>query len=207
MSRAKKKRARRHCLPPNRCIKCKYLIQCFLSRKNTWVSSFGQTFKYWVRNVSCSLSTVQFLTTCLLTIFLQIFGNCKNLIVCDGLVYWETCTEMWPKSFKKQRSYSNFKHLAIKTANVIFGTWTPNFRIFWIFENGSCSSRWEKSNGVHPIEIGLTVLEISGGGANRPPHQLTSSRKPNSNRVNNVSWLKLTRETRWNYLFLKIIIG
>ena len=45
--------------------------------------------------------------------FLQIFGN-KNLIVCDGLLYGETCPEIWPQSFKKQRSYDNLKKLVKK---------------------------------------------------------------------------------------------
>ena len=115
--------------------------------------------------------------------FFQIFGNCKNLIVCDWLVYWETWPEIRPKSFKKQRSHNNFKHLVKKRRMLFLSPWTPNFRIFWIFENVSCSSRWEKSNGVYPIEIGLTVLEISWGVESAPPHQLTSSRKPTSNRV------------------------
>ena len=71
-----------------------------------------------------------------------------------------------------------------KKRRILFlAPWTPNLRIFWIFENVSCSSRWGKSNGVYPIEIGLTVLEISMGGRIGPPHQLTSSRKPTSNRV------------------------
>ena len=115
--------------------------------------------------------------------FLQIFGNCKNLIVCDGLVYWETCPEIWPKSFKKQRSYDNFKHLVKKQRILFLAPWTQNFRIFRIFENGSCNLRSGKSNGVYAIEIGLTVLEISRSGRIGPPHQLTSSRKPTSNRV------------------------
>ena len=123
--------------------------------------------------------------------FLQIFWNCKNLIVCDGLVYWETCPEIWPKSFKKQRSYDNFKHLVKKRRILFLAPWTPNFRIFWIFENVSRSSRWWKSNGIDPIEIGLTVLEISRGAESPPPppHQLTSSRKPTSNRVNGEIWV------------------
>ena len=104
------------------------------------------------------------------------------LCVMDWFVE-KTCPEIWPKSFKKQRSYDNFKHLVKKRRILFLAPWTPNFRIFWIFENGPCSSRWEKSNGVYPIEIGLTVLEISSGGRIGPPHQLTSSRKPTSNRV------------------------
>ena len=55
-----------------------------------------------------------------------------------------------------------------KTANFILAPWTPNFRIFLIFENGSCSSRWGKSTGVYPIEIGLTVLEILRGAESAP---------------------------------------
>ena len=56
-----------------------------------------------------------------------------------------------------------------KKRRILFlAPWTPNFRIFWIFENGSCSSRWGKSNGVYPIEIGLTVLEISRGAESAP---------------------------------------
>ena len=102
--------------------------------------------------------------------FLQIFGNCKNLIVCDGLVYWETCPEIWPKSFKKQRSYDNFKHLVKRTANFTFGPLNPKFSDFWYFRKRIFSSRRGKSNGVYPIEIGLTVLR-SQGGPNRPPHQ------------------------------------
>ena len=42
------------------------------------------------------------------------------------------------------------------------------FGFFFIFENGSCSSRWGKSIGVYPIEIGLTVLEISRGAESAP---------------------------------------
>ena len=48
---------------------------------------------------------------------------------------------------------------------LLFAPWTPNFRIFWIIENGSCSSRWGKSNGVYPIEIGLDGSEHSLNGA------------------------------------------
>ena len=62
--------------------------------------------------------------------FLQIFGNCKNLIVCDGLVYWETCPEICPKSFKKQRSYDDFKHL-VKNGECYF--WPPETQIFGFF--------------------------------------------------------------------------
>ena len=100
--------------------------------------------------------------------FLKNFGNCKSLIMCDGLVYWETCHEIWPKSFKKQRCYDISKHLLKKRRLLFLAPWTQNLRIFGIFENRSCSSWWEKSNGIYPIEIGLTVLEISGG-PNRPP--------------------------------------
>ena len=99
-------------------------------------------------------------------------------------VYWETCPEIWPKSFKNKRSYNISKHLVKKRRLLFLAPWTLNLRILGIFENESCSSRWEKSNGVYPIEIGLTVLEISGGGAESAPHQSTSSRNPISNRVN-----------------------
>ena len=34
-----------------------------------------------------------------------------RISMCDGLVYWETCPEIWPKSFKKQRSSNISKHL------------------------------------------------------------------------------------------------
>ena len=106
--------------------------------------------------------------------FFQIFGNCKNLIVCDGLVYWETCPEIWPKSFKKQRSYNNFKHL-VKKGGCYF--WPPEpqiFGFFFIFENGNEGSRWEKSNDVYPIEIGLRFSRSQGRGAeSAPAHQLT----------------------------------
>ena len=63
------------------------------------------------------------------TFFLQIFGNCKKLIVCDGLVYRETCPEICPKSLKKQRSYDNFKHL-VKNDEFYFGPWTKIFGFF-----------------------------------------------------------------------------
>ena len=85
---------------------------------------------------------------------------------------------------RKNEVITNFKHLVKKTANFIFGPLNPKFSDFFIFENGSCSSRLGESNGVYPIEIGLTVLEISRGSESAPPHQLTSSRKPTSNRVN-----------------------
>ena len=35
-----------------------------------------------------------------------------------------------PKSFKKQRSYDNFKHLVKKLRILFLAPWTPNFRIF-----------------------------------------------------------------------------
>ena len=73
--------------------------------------------------------------------------------------------------FSLNRSRNNevitFLNIWWKKAIVIFGPWTPNLRIFGILQNGSCSSRWEKSNGVYPIEIGLLVLDISGGGGGR----------------------------------------
>ena len=72
------------------------------------------------------------------------FRKLQKFIMCDGLSYWETCPEIWPKSFKKQRSYNISKHLVKKCRLLFLATWTPNLRIFGIFENGSCSSRREK---------------------------------------------------------------
>ena len=79
--------------------------------------------------------------------------------------------------FGLNRSRNNevitFLNIWWKKRRLLFlAPWTPNLRIFGIFENGSCSSRREKSNGVYPIKIGLAVLEISGGGeAESAPHQ------------------------------------
>ena len=40
---------------------------------------------------------------------------------------------IWPKSFKKQRSYNNFTHLVKKTANIILGPLNPKFSDFLDF--------------------------------------------------------------------------
>ena len=118
------------------------------------------------------------------TIFLEIFGTCKNLIVCDGLVYWETCPEIWPKSFKKQRSYDNFKHLVKKRRILFLAPWTSNFRIFFfIFENGSIVHDEGNRMALTPSKSALRFSRSQGGPNRPPPHQLTSSRKPTSNRV------------------------
>ena len=80
--------------------------------------------------------------------FRPFFSNFRKLqkkrIMFNGLVSWETCPRICPKSFKKQRSYNISKHLVKKRRLIFFAPWTPNLRIFGIFENGSCSSRWEK---------------------------------------------------------------
>ena len=59
------------------------------------------------------------------------FSVTVKIWLCDGLVYWETCPEIWPKSFKKQRSYDNFKHFVKK--NVEFYFWPPEPQIFGFF--------------------------------------------------------------------------
>ena len=59
------------------------------------------------------------------------FRKLWNLILCDGLIYWETCPEIWPKSFKKQRSYNNFKHLVKKRRKLFLAPWTPNSRFYF----------------------------------------------------------------------------
>ena len=57
--------------------------------------------------------------------------------------------------------------------------------LFFDFLGESKRSLSEKSNAVYPIKIGPVVFEISRGAESAPPpHQLTSSRKPTSNRVN-----------------------
>ena len=68
--------------------------------------------------------------------------------------------------------------------------WTPEPRICGFLDfrkrvreiEWRFSSPWEKSNGVYPIEIGLTVLELSRG-AESAPSPVNVSRKPTSNRV------------------------
>ena len=117
--------------------------------------------------------------------FLQIFGNYKNLIVCDGLVYWETCPEIWPKSFKKQPSYDNFKHLVKKSANVIFSPLNPKIFEFLDFRKRILyftmrEIEWRLPHRNRPYDS----RDLKGAESPPPPpHQLTSSRKPTSNRV------------------------
>ena len=61
---------------------------------------------------------------------------------------------------RKQRSYSNFnKRVKIAKFSEIFASRTPTFRLFYFYSDSE-SSRWEKSNGICPIEIGRLVLEI-----------------------------------------------
>ena len=118
------------------------------------------------------------------TIFLKIFRICTNLIVCDGLLYWETCPEIWPKSFKKQRSYDNFKHLVKKTANFIFGPLNPKSLDFFGFSKTDLVVHDERNRMAFTAsKSALRFSRSQGAGPNRPPHQLTSSRKATSNRV------------------------
>ena len=115
------------------------------------------------------------------------FSKAKNLIMCDGLVYWETCPEIWPKSFKKQQSYNISKHLVKKTAIVIFGPLNPKFADFWDFRKQILKftmreMEWRLPHRNRPYGS----RDLRGGGGESPPpfpHQLTSSRKPTSNRV------------------------
>ena len=102
------------------------------------------------------------------TIFLRIFGNCKNLIVVMDL-FIEKLVLKFGRNRSKNNEAMTIVNIWWKTANFIFGPLNPKFSDFSVFENGSCSSRWGKSNGVYPIEIGLMVLDISRGGGRIGP--------------------------------------
>ena len=114
--------------------------------------------------------------------------------MCDGLVYWKTCPEIWPKSFKKQRSYNISKHLVKKRRLFEFlAPWTPNLRIF-LFSKTDLVVHVER-NRMALITPSKSALRFSRsqGGRIGPPHQLTSSRKPTSNRTRPRAPLGLVR--------------
>ena len=109
--------------------------------------------------------------------FFQIFGNCKNLIVCDGLVYWETCPEIWPKSFKKQQSYDNFKHLVKKNGDFYF--WPPEPQIFRFFGISKTDLVVHDEGNRMAFTPSKSALRFSRsqGGPNQPPSPLNVLQK------------------------------
>ena len=126
---------------------------------------------FWVSTLHRGVSRTTFSGACLPNFgqfFLQIFENLKIwLCVMDLFI------EKLVLKFGRNRSWNNevmtILNIWWKKWWILFlAPWTPNFRIFWIFENGSCSSRWRKSNGIYPIKIGLAVLEISREGRIAP---------------------------------------
>ena len=100
---------------------------------------------------------------------IQIFGNCKNLIMCDGLDYWETCPEIWPKSVKKQQSYNISKHFGEKNGYCYF--WHPEPQIcgFFGFSKTDLVVHNERNRmAFTPSKSALRFSRFSGGGPNRP---------------------------------------
>ena len=70
-----------------------------------------------------------------------------------------------------------------KKRRILFlALWTPNFRIVWISKTDLVLHDEGNRMAFTPSKSALRFLR-SQGGSNRPPHQLTSSRKLTSNRV------------------------